>query len=409
MRSPLPKALMPLCGKPMLWHVLRKALSLKAKKTVVVAGFRADLVKRLVGRSAEVIRQKRLLGSGHAVSAAYGALKGFKGRVLVLYCDTPLVSRRSMETLLGRHTNGSGVTLLSARLEDPAGYGRIRRSGTGAVEGIVEEKDASEAQRGLNEVNVGAYVFDSQKLFAALKSVSLNPLKKEYYLTDAVGILAREGLAEAVPAPGGAEESLGVNTRLDLAKLGMRMQDEVLKEFSEQGVVIRDPRTTVIDAGVRIGEGTVVQPSTVIEEDSVIGKGCVIGPFARIRGASRIGDRSVIGNFVEVVRSVIGPDTIIKHLSYIGDARIGRGVNIGAGTITANFDGKTKHVTVIKDKASLGSGTVLIAPVTVGRGAKTGAGAVVPKRQNIPDGGVVAGVPAKILKKARGKRKGGRE
>ncbi len=397
MRSDLPKALHTLCGRTMLWHLLNKVKALNPGKTVVVVGHRKELVRKEIGPGVTAVWQRKRLGSGHAVSQASKALSGFNGRVLVLYCDTPLIPLENLRALLrDQSKNGSDSSLLSAVLPDPFGYGRILRRSDGFVERIVEENDATSREKRIREINVGCYVFRSKKLFQALECVRQNPKKKEVYLTDAIAILARQGGVRSVPS-GSADRTLGVNTRSDLSRIQTLMQKEILETWVEKGIRIRDPRTTVIDADVTIGKGSIILPNTVIEEGSRIGKRCLIGPFARIRGRSRIEDGAVIGNFVEVVRSRVGRGTNIKHLSYIGDAEVGRGVNIGAGTITANYDGKTKHKTVIKDKAEIGSGTILIAPVVVGRMAKTGAGSVVTKGTRIKDRAVVVGVPAKEL------------
>lgn len=397
MHSHLPKALHPLCGQPMLWHLVEKTRHLSPKKLIVVAGHRIDLVRDFVDSSAELVWQKRLLGSGHAANQAAGKLARFEGSVLVLYCDTPLITVETIEKLLAhRVLHAADCTLLSVRLEDPSGYGRIKRAPSGGVEKVIEHNDASPEEKAIKEINVGCYVFDSKKLFSALKLIRQNPKKKEYYLTDVIEVLAQTGKVESILTDD-PEEVRGVNTRMDLSILQETMQQTILKKWIDKGVRIRDPKTTTIDADVTIGTQTLILPNTVIEEGARIGKNCSIGPFARIRGRSKIGDGVVIGNFVEVVRSEIGSKTYIKHLSYIGDAKIGSGVNIGAGTITANFDGKKKHKTVIKDKAQIGSGTVLVAPVTVGRAATTGAGAVVPKKKNVPDRAVVVGVPARRI------------
>ncbi len=401
LKSPLPKALHTICGRPMLEFLVKRAEEAGCSPIVVVAGYKREQVKKFLGDRCETVAQTRQLGSGHAVAQAASKLKRFDGSVLVMYCDTPLIRTSSVAGLVENYRrSGSVANLLTATLDDPTGYGRVVRGGDGSVKAIIEQRDADEAQRAVREVNVGCYVFDSKKLFEALKWVPRNPGKNEYYLTDAISLLARDGRVEAVPAAE-VSEMLGVNTRSDLAELEGIMQERLLKEWAERGVRIRDPRTTVIDADVRIGQDTVIQPNTVIEQGSVIGKGCTVGPFARIRGASRIGDGAVIGNFVEIVRSTVGPGSQVKHLSYLGDAVLGKRVNVGAGTITANFDGKKKHKTVIRDGAQIGSGTVLVAPVTIGRGAKTGAGAVVTRGKNVPDRAVVIGVPAKLLGKGR--------
>lgn len=399
LKSDLPKALHTLCGETMLGALLEKVDGLKPSKTVIVAGHRIDLVRGYLNGRGNVVHQKRLLGSGHAVLQAKGILAGFSGPVVVIYCDTPLLSLSTLHKLLERRAKTSAdCVLLSARFKQPFGYGRIVRRNDGRVGKIVEHNDATRRERAIREINVGCYVFDSKKLFQALKWVRINPRKKEYYLTDAVGLLAREGRVEAIVCRDN-REVLGINTPLDLAEAQEIMQKNILEKLIQEGVRIRDPKTTVIDAGVQIGEGTIILPHTVIEEKAIIGKNCVVGPFARIRGRSRVSDGVVIGNFVEIVRSVIGKSTTIKHLSYVGDAEVGARVNIGAGTITANYDGKRKHKTVIRDGARIGSGTVLVAPVTIGRAAVTGAGAVVTKGRNVADRAVVIGVPARVLKK----------
>ncbi|HXV18786.1 MAG TPA: NTP transferase domain-containing protein [Candidatus Omnitrophota bacterium] len=407
MRSDLPKALQTLCGEPMLGALLRTVSALKARKTVVIAGHRIDLVKDFLSRagfSVAVVDQVKLLGSGHAVARSKNALKNFDGDVLVLYCDTPLLSVQTLEELRRRQEEKKALcTMLSVRMPDPSGYGRVKRRWDGTVDRIVEHNDASPDELRISEINVGAYVFKAKELFEALAQVRPNPKKKEYYLTDAVEILARQGRVEAICVKD-PKETAGVNTRKDLAELEAHMQQKILDTLLEKGVRIRDPRTTTIDANVSIGADTVVHPHTVIEEGTVIGKNCQIGPFARIRGGSKIGDGVIIGNFVEVVRSSVGKGSQVKHLSYLGDAQVGSDVNVGAGTITANFDGKKKHKTVIQDKAKIGSGTVLVAPVRVGRGAVTGAGAVVTKGCDVPAGSIVVGVPAKKLDRSKKKR-----
>jgi bifunctional UDP-N-acetylglucosamine pyrophosphorylase/glucosamine-1-phosphate N-acetyltransferase len=353
------------------------------------------------------VKQEKQLGSGNAVNQAASKLSNFGGPVFVFYCDTPLISVESAKRLLKNYrVRSADCALLSVNSPRPFGYGRIKRDPEGTIEKIVEENDASPEEKAITEINAGCYVFDSKKLFQALKEVRQNALKKEYYLTDAVEILAPGGKVDSV-LTADTQEILGINDRLDLAKAEKIMQERILEEWLKKGVRIRDPKSTVIDADVEIGQDTVLLPHTVIEQGSVIGSGCTVGPFARIRGASRIGDGSVIGNFVEIVRSNVGRHTQIKHLSYIGDALVGSFVNIGAGSITANYDGKKKHKTIIKDKAQIGSGTILVAPVVVGRGAKTGAGAVVTKKNNVPDRAVVVGVPARRLE-VRGKPAEGR-
>ncbi len=404
MRSRLPKALHCLGGRPMAERLIIEARKAGASKIFVVAGHGWDQVKKALPKNITLIHQKERLGSGHAVFVSEKALSSVTGSLLVLYCDTPLLKSQTLRTLVQKqHQAKTDATLLSVNLENPFGYGRVILKRGQFVERIVEQNDATDDERKIRHINVGCYVFNKKKLFAALKQVKRNQRKKEYYLTDAVGILAAGGPVQAFPAAD-VEETYGVNDPTELARAEEILRRRILERWMGSGVCIRDPKTTFIDSDVRLGQDTVILPSTVIEEGSVIGARCMIGPFAHIRGGSRIGDRAVVGNFVEIVRSQVGRGTQIKHLSYIGDAQIGENVNIGAGTITANYDGRKKHRTTIRDRAQIGSGTIFVAPVTVGCGAKTGAGSVVTRGTKIQDRSVYAGVPAKQLKKRKNRK-----
>ena len=266
-----------------------------------------------------------------------------------------------------------------------------------ASAGIVEEKDADDFQKQIKEINTGIICFRSKALRDALKKVTAHNRKKEYYLTDVIGIFSRQGkLIDGVKIDD-VNEALGINTRVELAKAQRIIQRRIHEKFMKEGVTIIDPDSTFITHDCRIGRDTVIYPFTVIERDVTIGKRCSVGPFAHIRDGSCIKDDVVVGNFLEIVRSTISPKTLVKHFGYIGDAQIGRGVNIGAGTVTANFDGKNKHRSVVGNNAFIGSDTVLVAPVTIGDSAITGAGSVVVKGKHVPKGGIVVGVPAKPL------------
>ena len=399
MKSRLPKVAHQVCGRPMLFYVLDLVRRVKIGRAVAVLGYKHELVRPLLGRNIKVAIQGQLLGTADAVKKALPQLKNFKGTVLILYADNPLLKEETIKKLLKYHIeNNCAATLLTAKLDKPEGYGRILRDEYSSICGIVEEKDADDFQKGIKEINTGIICFDKDKLVRALAQVKANNRKKEYYLTDTVGILYRKGnLVESVNL-GDVDEALGINSRVDLAKANGIMQKRINEALMKEGVTIVDSGSTFISQGAKIGRDTTIYPFTVIESDVKIGKHCYVGPFVHLRCGSYLDDNVVLGNFIEVVRSRISSGTLMKHFGYIGDAAVGHAVNIGAGCVTANFDGKQKHTTVIKDRAFLGSDTILVAPVKIGRGAKTGAGSVVVKNQNIPDGEVVVGIPARSIK-----------
>lgn len=402
MKSSIPKVLHTICGRPMLNYVLELAKSLRIKKAVIVLGHKAREVKELLPADIKVVTQKKLLGTADAVRQALPLLKNFNGTVLVLYADNPLLKLRTIKKLLKHHIeNNLDATLLTAKMEMPAGYGRILRDKYSSICGIVEEKDADDFQRNIQEINTGIVCFSKDRLSSALKYVEPNNRKKEYYLTDTIGILYNRGGLIGSVQLSDINEALGINSRQDLAKANSIMRKRINQELMEKGVTIVDPESTFISYGTRIGEDTAIYPFTVIEKDVRIGKHCLIGPFAHLREGTYLGDGVVAGNFLEIVRSKVFSKTLAKHFCYIGDSRIGRSVNIGAGVVTANFDGRKKNITVISDKAFIGSDTVLVAPVKVGKEAKTGAGSVVTRNKNVPDGSLVAGVPARPLKKGQ--------
>jgi len=405
MKSDTPKVLHPICGRPMLGYVMDIVKSLKAQKTIAVLGYKYQQVKKDLPAAVKVVLQKRLLGTADAVKSALAALGNFSGTILVLYGDTPLLKISTVKDLLKRHCdNHADATLLTARLDQPAGYGRILRDEYGSVSGIVEESDADDFQKDIKEINTGIICFNSKVLARALKKVKANRKNKEYYLTDTVSVIYKNSGAVYNLNAANSQEAIGINSRLDLARANHLMQRRINEEIMQGGVTVVDTDTTFIDYGAQIGPDTTIYPFTAIERDVKIGKCCRVGPFAHLRAGSRLADKVTIGNFTELVRTHIGAGTLMKHFSYLGDSRVGKNVNIGAGTVTANFDGKNKHTSIIKDGALVGSDTVLIAPVEIGRGAKTGAGAVVTKNTRISDYSVVAGVPARTIKKS-GKRR----
>ena len=398
MKSEMPKVLHKLCGRPMLGYVLDLAATLKPRHVVAVLGYKQELVRKIIPKGIKIAIQKKLVGTADAVKVGLSTLKGFKGTVLVLYGDNPLLKKDTLNKLLDYHTrNNVDLTLLTAELKKPFGYGRILRDKYSTVCGIVEEKDADEVQKDIKEINTGIMAFKKESLVSNLKYIYPNNRKKEYYLTDIVGILAKKDyLVDAVKAED-AKEGLGINTRVELAKANSIVQRRINEKFMLEGVTIVDPRTTFINFGTKIGQDTVIYPFTVIERDVKIGKRCQVGPFAHLREAVQLKDDVTAGNFIEMVRATIGAKTFVKHFSYIGDSSIGSSVNIGAGTVTANFDGKKKNYTVIKEKVNIGSDTVIVAPIKIGKFAVTGAGSVVTK--DVPENTIVAGVPARILRK----------
>jgi len=406
MRSETPKVLHNLCGRPMLGYVLDLVASLKPKQVVAVLGFKQELVRKIIPKGVGISVQKKLIGTADAVKTGLTALKGFKGTVLVLYGDNPLLKKETLKKILDYHIeNNVDATLLTAQLKKPSGYGRIMRDKYFSICGIVEEKDADEVQKDIKEINTGIMVFKKEVLAGNLKRIRANNRKKEYYLTDLIGILAKKNyLVDGVKVED-TREALGINTRAELAKANSLMQERVNEKLMQSGVTIIDPASTFINFGTKIGIDTVIYPFTVIERGVKIGKRCAVGPFAHLREGVELKDDVTAGNFIEIVRAKIGAKTLVKHFSYIGDSSVGSCVNIGAGTVTANFDGLRKNNTVIKDKANIGSDTVIVAPVQIGKSAVTGAGSVITK--NIPDNTVVVGIPARILRKKPACRQAG--
>ena len=399
MKSGLPKALHAIHSKPMLGHLISTVKRAGIKDIVLVLGHGIDEIKKLFP-GFDAVRQKKQLGSGDAVNSARGYFRNYSGKIIILYADTPLLKEATLKRLIKTHQkNGAGCTLLTIDVDNPEGYGRIIRNDKNEIAEIVEEKDATPGEKAVKEINIGAYVFDKKTLFTHINEVKMNAKKKEYYLTDVVNILRESGIKVDSASAEDETESIGINSRPELALANRILQERAQKILMENGVTIVDPQTTHIDEGAKIAKDTIIYPNTVIEGNVEIGTGCKIGPFARIRPGTRIGRKVQIGNFVEIVRTKIGDNTKIKHLSYFGDAKVGKDVNVGAGVITANYDGKRKHKTVIEDKAAIGVGAILIAPVKIGKGAIVGAGSVVTKKKNVPPGKTVVGVPAKVMGK----------
>jgi bifunctional UDP-N-acetylglucosamine pyrophosphorylase/glucosamine-1-phosphate N-acetyltransferase len=419
MKSSLPKVLHKICGMPMLQGVIDTAKGLNPDKIVVVAGKHVDMFrKEIADPDVRFVLQKEPKGTGDALKSALPALKGFRGQIIVLNGDTPLIRPATIRKFLGlHHKMKRDVSVLSFEASDPAGYGRIVRDKTGRFIAIIEEKDADSVQKGIREVNSGVYALN-QNALSLIHGISMNRLKREYYLTDIVALAMKRGFAASAFEIGLEEEFMGVNTREELLQASEIMRRGIVRELMTKGVNIIDPgsvfihphasvgsdttiypnvliegRTTIgrgvtIYPNVRvsrsmIGNGSVILDSTVIE-DSVIREGASVGPFAHLRPGADVGACAKIGNFVELKKTVVGKGAKASHLSYLGDAKIGRDVNIGAGTITCNYDGKSKHRTVIEEGVFIGSDTQLVAPVRIGKGAYLGAGSTITK--DVPPG-----------------------
>ena len=402
MKSSVPKVLHPICGRPMIAYALDLAASLGVKQPIVIVGEAAEQIQPHLSKEAKLVIQKQPLGTGDALLCAKKALAGFSGDVIILYADTPLLRRTTVQRLLeAHHRTGATCTLLTASLADPTSYGRIVREAAGEITGILEESDANQQQRTIREVNVGPIAVKAPALFEALALVVPSQTRKEWYLTQAISFIAKQpGAKVQAIRVDHANEALGINTRIELVRATAIIRQRIVESHLSNGVTIIDPNTTYIDHGAMIGQDTVVYPGSVIESGVTIGRRCSIGPYARLRSGVVVDDEVRIGNFVELVRTTIGRKVRINHVSYLGDTTIEDEVNIGAGTITANYDGTHKLPTTIGKGAFIGCDTILVAPVKVGHGAVTGAGSVIPKGHDVPNRGVVVGVPARPLEKS---------
>jgi bifunctional UDP-N-acetylglucosamine pyrophosphorylase/glucosamine-1-phosphate N-acetyltransferase len=411
MKSARPKVLQPLCGRPMLGWVLDAAQSLAPARLDLVIGVEGAALRDVARSEApsaalRFVVQEPRNGTGHALQVCLPEVGAGFGPVVVLYGDMPLLRAPSLARLCevwqtrcaaASSPHGAGIALLTAEVADPRGLGRVVRDADGAVREIVEERDANAAQRALCEVNLGVYAFDPAFLAAALPQLRNDNAQREYYLTDLIARAVAEGRPVEAVRLDDAREALGVNTLRQLSIVRRELQDRILDQHLSNGVYIEDPDTTYIDHGVAIGAGTRILPCTVIRSNVVIGRDCEVGPFTQLRTGTVLEDGAEIGNFTECKQARIGAHAKAKHLAYLGDVSIGARVNIGAGTIVANYDGKLKHKSTIGERAFIGSGTVLIAPVEVGAGALTGGGAVVTRNSKIPPGEAWVGVPARPL------------
>jgi len=403
MKTGWAKVMAPLCGRPMIAWVVDQALALEPERVIVVVGYRAEEVQKAVagldarGRVRCVVQEPQL-GTGHALQVCLPALGSDPGRTVVLYGDMPLLRPESLAKLVAAQAESQGgAALLTARPDDPRGFGRIVRNASGDLARIVEERDATPAERALDEVNLGVYAFEGRDLVAELPRLKNDNAQREYYLTDVVAVLARAGRRIATLELEDEQEAIGVNTIRHLSEARSALQARILESHMAAGVYIEDPASTYIDHGVSIGARTRILPCTVIRSGVAIGEDCEVGPFTHLRVGTVLEDGAEMGNFTEAKQSRLGSHSKAKHLAYLGDARIGRRVNIGAGTIFANYDGRAKHACTVGDGSFVGSGTILVAPAEVGAGATTGAGALVTRNSRVPPGEVWVGVPARKL------------
>jgi bifunctional UDP-N-acetylglucosamine pyrophosphorylase/glucosamine-1-phosphate N-acetyltransferase len=405
MKSGRPKVLHEVCGRPILGWVLDACRAAGIRDLLVVVGWGRDQVMEAFAGDRDVtwIVQDPQRGTGHAVMAARddpaSGLKGFAGDLVVLVGDAPLLRPETVRALLEAHRHeAAAVTLVTARLEDPKWFGRIVRDASGRVTGIVEARDAGPEQLAIKEVNPSYYAFRWPDLAGVLGRITTANVKGEYYLTDAIGLLIGDGRKAAAVAAAEAEEVQAVNSRQDLALVAALMRRRILARLMAAGVTIEDPATTYIDADVTVGEDTVIRPGTVIRGPSRIGSRCTIGPWAHLRPGTVLDDGAEAGAFVETKNAHLAGGAVARHLAYLGDCEVGPRANIGCGTITANAEGGRKFRTRIGADAQVGAGTILVAPTSVGDGAKTGAGAVVTRRHPVPAGETAVGVPAKPFK-----------
>ncbi|MBX3474249.1 MAG: bifunctional N-acetylglucosamine-1-phosphate uridyltransferase/glucosamine-1-phosphate acetyltransferase [Planctomycetes bacterium] len=399
MKSATPKVLHKVAGLPMLRWVLDQALSMNPQQVVVVVGHESVRVRKAFDGMPQVVfvTQEPQQGTGHAVMQARQHLSGFDGDVAVLCGDVPLTRHETLAALLAAHA-GHSATVLTTRLEKPGSYGRIVRDSAGRVGAIVEAKDLKPGQAEIREINSGTYIFHAPSLLACLDLLTTNNAQGEYYLTDVIHHLAAQGKPVAAHLCPDSREVLGINTRVDLAQCDVVARARVTEDLMLDGVTILDPANTYIEAGVTIGRDTTVYPFSAIHAGVEIGQHCEIGPFAHLRAGTKLGHHCKVGAFVETKNAVYGDGSKSGHLAYLGDVTLGKDVNIGAGSIVANYDGKQKHQTQIDDNAFIGCGTVLVAPVKVGKNAQTGANTVVPKGKDVAPDTVVAGIPARVLK-----------
>lgn len=445
MKSSLPKVLHPLLGEPQINYVIKAVSALQPGLILVVAGKKSGVLRKALPKTVKVVVQPEPLGTGDAVSRCLPELKSFEGEVLVVNGDTPLITTGTLTSLVKTHLKqGNEATMLTAFPPDPTGYGRVVKQGRKVVK-IVEEKDALPEEKKTNEVNTGFYIFRKRALFNYLKKIKMTNRAGEYYLTDLIGLLAADGFKIGAITAEDWRETVNVNSRQDLIEAQKMVQERINYFWLGEGVTIVNPELTYIGPDVKlardvtifplsflkgkteVGEGSVIGPSVDLKdcqigkkvcicyswgEDAIIEEEAQVGPFARLRGGAHIEKKARVGTFVEIKKSKIGKESKVPHLSYLGDAVVGEKVNIGAGTITCNYDGEKKHPTVIEDEAFIGSDTMLVAPIKIGKRSVTGAGSVL--NRDVPSGSLaIERSEQKIIKgwaekkKKKSSKKGG--
>lgn len=429
MKSEMPKVIHKVNGVPMITKIIDTLSGLNPEENILILGHKKEEVLKVVGENCDYVLQTEQLGTGHAVIQAKEKLEGYDGDVMILCGDTPLLRESTLKSLYDYHKeSGAVTTILTSIYENPFGYGRIVKE-DGLVKAIVEEKEASEEIKKIKEVNAGVYCFNSKELFKALDKIDNNNEKGEYYLTDVIGIQVSENKKVQSFILEDKMEILGVNSKVELTQAGKVLRDRKNRELMEEGVILIDPETTYVEESVKVGRDTVLYPGVVLQGKTVIGENCEIignsriidsvlgnnirvessvieesiledgvtmGPFAHIRPKSLLKEKVHIGNFVEVKKSTLEKGVKAGHLTYLGDAQVGENTNIGAGTITCNYDGVNKFKTVIGKDAFIGSDSMLVAPVNIGEKALIGAGSVITK--DVPSNSLAVSRSKQIIK-----------